>query len=500
LFQVDAKATSEGATTPLHALFLKPPTGTNQRNVVRDFVYGCWCNGRRIGGMQMPPLNDLYAASHARQEGIEVAFLDAEMEADRYARLEADRFVDTLAVVVMSSTQSFRQDVRALERIKSLNPEVRSIVFGSHPTFMPNFCLKETAVDFIVLREAEATIRELLGALRDGTDTTSIQGLGYRAEDGSPVLTEARPLMDLDELTIPDRCLLPKDVTYFNPVVKRLPYTTMQTSRGCPARCIFCTAPTFYGNKYRFRSAENVLEELRQLQAAGYRQVIFRDETFTAHHRRTVEICEGMLREGMDLRWIANGRVDMVDVELMKLMKRAGCHMLKFGVETADDEMLKVYRKGTTCQQAEEALTRAHEVGLATHTHIIFGGPGETRETISNTMEFIRRMNPTTASFGIVTPYPGTELFDRVAQAKPDIGDGTASNMTNLHTLPFYADAMCTLPGEELSKAVTRAYRQFYFRPKYLLKRLLGFESFEEFMIQVVAGLNVSVFALTGRK
>ena len=306
--------------------------------------------------------------------------------------------------------------------------------------------------------------------------------------------------MDLDDLPIPDRSLLPSGVSYFNPVVKRLPYTTMQTSRGCPGRCIYCTSPAFYGNRYRFRSIPKVVEELREIVRLGYREVFFRDETFTVGRERVREICEAMLAEGLNLKWIANGRVDLVDEPTMRLMKRAGCHMLNFGVETGDDEILKVYRKGATCDQAREAFRAARAAGLSTHAHIIFGGPGETQQTIEKTIRFVKSIRPSLASFGILTPYPGTSLFDMVAEKRPEIRDGSDSNMDNLHVEGFYSEDICQMSGEALSRAVVRAYRQFYLRPLYLLGRLFGSRSLEEVMIQVIAGLNVFQFAFTGRK
>lgn len=484
----------------MKALFLKPPAGVAFKNIVRDFVYGCWCNGRRIGGMQMPPLNDLYAATHARAGGIDIEFLDATVEPTRYDVMLNDRFADVFAVVMMSSTQSFRQDVAVLRTIKDLNPDIRMILYGSHPTFMPEYCLKEDVVDCVVLREAEESIRCALSAIRDGAPLDAVAGIGWRTPDGRVQINPDRPLMNLDDLPIPDRSLLPAGFTYFNPVVKRLPYATMQTSRGCPGRCIYCTSPSFYGNRYRFRSVGKVIEELREIVRLGYREVFFRDETFTVGRHRVHEMCEAILSEGIDLQWIANGRVDMVDEPTMRLMKRAGCHMLKFGVETGDDEILKVYRKGATCEQAREAFQAARNVGLATHAHIIFGGPGETPETVEKTIRFVKSIRPSLASFGILTPYPGTSLFEMVAEKRPEILDGSDSNMENLHVEGFYSDAICGMTGQDLSRAVITAYRKFYLRPLYLLGRLFSSRSMEELMIQTIAGLNVFQFAFTGRK
>lgn len=481
-------------------LYLIPPVAGNTKNVVRDFVYGCWCNGKRIGGMQMPPLNMLYAVSHCRAAGIEAELLDGMMEPDRYQALVDGGFRDLAALVLLSSTQSFRDDVALCRQVKAANPAVKTVLFGSHPTFMPQFCLQEPDLDYIVLREPEETLRQLCLALQEGRDPADLEGLGRRGADGGVVINPPRPFLDMDDLTPPDRGLLPKDADYFNPVVKRLPYTTMQTSRGCPGKCIFCTAPTFYGRRYRVRSVANILAELRQVKAQGYREVFFRDETFSAMKKRNMELCQAMLDENMGLSWIANARVDMIDEEALRLMKKAGCHMVKFGVETGSDQILANYKKGTTTAQARRAFAAAHAAGLDTHAHLVLGGPGESAETIANTLKFVKELDPSTASFGILTPYPGTELFDMVAEQHPEIKDGTSSNMENLHVQGFYSEAICGMNSLELSKAIVKAYRSFYWRPTYLVKRLARIRSLEELVVLVLAGLSVFSFSLTGEK
>jgi radical SAM superfamily enzyme YgiQ (UPF0313 family) len=486
--------------TQAKALFLKPPAGASGKNIVRDFLYGCWCNGRRIGGMQMPPLTELMAATHVRQEGLETIFLDAQFEPLRYEALMESGLEGFMAVAMMSSTQSFKADAEELRRIKSVSPYIKTILYGSHPTFMPEYCLKEEGVDFVVTKEPEESLRELLHELVKSGTGEAVTGTGSRAADGTIRINPDRPFSAMDDLAIPDRTLLPKNADYFNPVVKRVPYTSMLTSRGCPARCNYCTAPVFYGNKTRVRSAESVLEEMRQIKALGYREIFFRDETFSAYKGRNYQIFEGMERGGLEFTWIANGRVDMVDEDSMRAMKKAGCHLLKFGVETGSAEMLERYKKGATLEQAEFAFRKAREIGLDTHAHIIFGGPGETRETIQETRAFLKKLRPGTATFGILTPYPGTEIFDMVAEIYPDIRDGSGSTMDNLHTEGFYSDALCSMGGAQLSQEVVGAYRQFYLRPGYLLERLSQIRSLEELTMRVIGGYSVLQFAVTGKK
>jgi radical SAM superfamily enzyme YgiQ (UPF0313 family) len=484
----------------MKALFLKPRTGSKTKNVVRDFVYGCWCGGRRIGGMQMPPINDLYCATHARVDGVEVVFMDAELEPARYDELHRGGFAGVAVVSIMTSTQSFQHDVACLSEIKAANPSIKSIMFGSHPTFMPESCLGDKSVDYIVLREPEETIRQLVCAISRGEKTEDLAGIGYRLGNGTIKINALRSFIDMDDLPIPDRSLLPKGIDYFNPVVMKVPYTTMQLSRGCPGQCIFCTAPSFYGRKIRMCSTERAMEELRQIKALGYREVFFRDETFTAYRKRNVELCEAMLREGLGLSWIANARTDMIDRDMMVMMKKAGCHLLKFGVESGSNEMLKTYKKGVTCEHAEEAFRLSNEVGIDTHAHNVLGGPGETLETIEETIRFNLKIKPTTASFGILTPFPGTQLFDDVRKKMGDIGDGTDSNLDNLHVTGFFSEAICGIDGTTLSKKIVEAYRRFYMRPGYLLKRIVSIRSFGEIMRYIVAGSNVLTFSVRGRQ
>lgn len=487
------------AKAPGRVLVLAPGEGEGQKNVVRDFVYGCWCNGRRIGGTQMPPLNHLYVATVLREAGHTVRFIDAQIDYPAYKALEEQRFAGIDMLLIMSSTNSYLADVAAARLVKEMNPAVRVLFFGSHPTFMPQRCLAEPVVDYIVLREPEFTIRTVVNRVFAGEDLADVPGCGYR-RNGEIVVNEQAEFFDINELPIPDWTLLPRGVDYFNPVVKRMPFATMQTSRGCPGKCIFCTSPAFYGRKLRVKSDENVLREIRYLLGLGYKEIFFRDETFTAYRARNHRICQAIIDEGLDLTWIANGRVDMVDRETMDLMKQAGCHMLKFGVETGDPGLLERYRKGASLEQCREVFRNAREAGLDTHAHMIIGGPGESEETFSRTMRFIKEIRPTTASFGLLMPYPGTEFFDMVAEKYPELQDGTECDMERLHTTAFYSDKICAVAPDKLQEMVGRAYRAFYLRPGYLLGWLARIRSWGEFLRLLIAGSNVIQFSLTRKK
>jgi len=480
-------------------LVLIPGDGVNRKNAIRDLIYGSCCNGRRVGGTQMPPINHLYVATTLKEDGHKVDFIDGQVDFPRFQKLDRDNFAGIDFLLMLSSTASYKDDLRTARQVKSKNRKVKVLFFGSHPTFMPESCLREDAIDYVVTREPEMTIRELVRRVIGGASLDDLGGCGYKQNE-KPVVNPFNDHFDMNQLPIPDWSLLPKNIDYFNPLVKRMPFATMQTSRGCPAKCIFCTAPFFYGHEIRLRTAENVLREIRYLTNLGYREIFFRDETFTAYKQRNQKICKGILDEKIDVTWIANGRVDMIDRESAEFMKKAGCHMLKFGVETGDDQMLINLQKGATVEQAREAFRTCHETGLDTHAHIVFGGPEETLETINTTLAFIKEIDPTTASFGILTPYPGTKHFEMVQEKFPEILDGTEANMEKLHTTAFYSDALCSLDPALLQGAISRAYRTFYFRPSYFLKWIRKIDSLDEFFRLAIAGSNILTFGITGRK
>lgn len=475
------------------------PANKGVKNVVRDFMYGCWCGGRRIGGMQMPPLNLLFVATVLKEDNHNVTLVDAGTDYQSYEHVKSSiRLYD--AVIMLTSSNSFKLDIETCKELKALNPDLLSVFFGSHPTFMPDYCLKEDCVDIVIRREPEFAIRDLFRHIQTNKTYENAKGIGYKTADDRIVLTELYPFIkNMDELPIPDRSLLPDGIDYFNPVVKRVPYTTMQTSRGCPAKCNFCTVPSFFGHKIRYKSAAKVIEEFQQLSQQGYKEIFIRDETFTAYKKRNVEICRGLIDKQIDITWICNARADMIDDETAALMKEAGCHLVKFGVESGNQSILDNIRKGITLEQTRNAFAICKKHTLDTHAHVMLGCIGDTPKTVYKTIEFVKEIDPTTASFGIFTPYPGTDVFKKVAAAHPEISDGTDADLTKLHITGFFNHTFCDLSKQELEDFVRIAYRKFYFRPRYLAKRLLSMRTKDELMRYAIAASNIFSFGLSGK-
>jgi radical SAM superfamily enzyme YgiQ (UPF0313 family) len=433
-------------------------------NVKRDSIYGCWCKGKRIGGAQTPPWPLLSIASTLRADGHEVRLIDGQAEEVDFS-LVAQDLAARDAVVIMSSVMTYSEDKLVLEAVRKINPKTLNVVCGAMGTFAPDLTLKHghELIDVIVRREPEFIIRDVL---RAPSDWKKVQGVSYW-QDGKAVHNPDYPLIEnLDDIPHVDWSMLSSKTEYFNPIAKRFPYVTDVTTRGCVARCTYCMSPTFYGGKVRYRSAENVLDLWRRHAKNGIKEIYVRDELFTSVQKRNREICERMIAEKLDLTWVCSSRVGLTREDL-QLFKKAGCHYVKFGVESGDQEILDRMKKGVQLEQVRETFRYCHEVGINTHAHFMIGCPGETKETIAKTVALAKEIDPTTATFGVLTPYPGTPLYDEIAEKHPEIRDSLIE-LEHLHSTNHFAAEMTKLSVDEIEQAVKQVHRAFFLRPGYV--------------------------------
>ena len=447
--------------------------------------------------MQMPPLSVLYVATVLKNAGHEVVFIDGAAERKRFLDL-LEHGCDAQAVIVSTSTMTVNEDALNLAKIRQSSPGCVTMVFGTHPTFLPQETLTRSGIDIAILGDPEDIVVELLAAKDKGDESwKSVKGIAFRNQN-DVVVNNSRPIdRNLDRLPFPDRTLLP-DHDYFNPVVKRYPYTVAVSSRGCSAHCIFCTVPRLYPNIIQVRTAENVLGELEIILGQGYKEVFFRDETFTLFQKRNEQICREIIARKWDISWICNGRLVGLDKPMLALMQQAGCHMVKFGVESGDQGILNTMKKGIELDDIRQIFRWCNELGLDTHAHVMLGNVGETHETIERTIEFIKELKPSNAAFGILTPYPGTELFDMVAEVRPEIKDGSRCDLKVLHTASFFNETFTNIDPQELEKWMKIAYRRFYWRPSYLFKALTRISNFGELRRAIKAGITTLDFSLRG--
>jgi radical SAM superfamily enzyme YgiQ (UPF0313 family) len=473
------------------------PISRVTKNVVRDVLYGCWCDGKRIGGGTVPPFALVEVATILRNDGTDTVFLDAQAEQKTFEEImKVVSEVD--AVVTSTSTMTFIEDANLLLEMKQKHPGLKTVVFGSHPTFMPHYTLAHEGVDIAARYEPEYILRDLFRKMRSGEEWRDVMGIVYR-KNGDIIVNPEYPFIDnLDELPFPDVTLLPQGIDYFNPIVRRLPYMATATSKGCPGQCTFCTAPAFDGHKVRFQSSGYVVGEIEYFLGHGFREVYFRDDTFFVNKKRDSEICNAIIDRKLDVSWIANARINMIDRETMAMARQAGCHTLKLGVESGVQEILDKVKKGYRLEQAREVFRWAREVGINTHAHCMLGMPGDSVQTVQRTIDFVKELSPTTATFGICTPYPGTPLFDEVAKIYPEIRDGTASDLSKLHIKGLFNEHYTHMSRKELDRCVQRAYRSFYVRPSYMLNFLRQIRSMDDVKRISIAAMNILDFSFFG--
>ena len=453
-------------------VLLNPPSRQGTK-VVRDTFYGCWCKGR--ANYNWPPTALAVVGATLKEVG-EVKLIDA-----MGLGFDFDKIVQDVAalkpkyVCVSTATITFSSDVDCIKEIKKRYPDLNVIFFGTHVTTMPKPTLQEHAIDYIVLGDPDLALRNLIVELEQGgKNLNKVIGIGYRTPEGEIKTTgRAPPIENLDALPFADLSLIP-NAEYFNPLAKRLPYTTMLSSRGCPALCTYCTAVVLHGKVYRAMSAKRLVDEIeRNVKEYGIREIFFRDETFTFSKRRTLEICKELINRNIDITWIVNARVNTVDDEMLGWMAKTGCHLIKFGVESGSQQILNNIKKGQTLDQIRTTFALCKKHKIDTVAHIMMGNPGETEETIQQTINFVLEIDPTYASFNITTPYPGTELWDLVKDKLKLKQDFSAYDIEKTLETANFSELICGLPSHVITSYFDQAYRKFYFRPGYILKRLL---------------------------
>lgn len=364
-------------------------------------------------------------------------------------------------VVIHTSTPSLRNDVRLVEALKDRNPKVQAGLIGPHVTVLPAETLEQSsAIDFVCRNEFDFTCVELA----QGKPYDRIDGLSYRAADGSIRHTPDRALLE-DQDSLPgvfpvyhrDLCIENYSVGYL-----LHPYLSFYTGRGCPARCSFCLWPqTIGGHRYRAKSPAVVIRELEEGKALfpQVREWFFDDDTFTADPGRAIEISKGMKKLG--LRWSCNARAN-VDYKTLKTLRDNGMRLVVVGFESGNQHILDRIRKGITLQRSREFMKNCHELGIKVHGTFIIGLPIESRETIEETIRFAQELDPYAIQVSIAAPFPGTELYNQAVQ------NGWIDNDVLVGENGIQASSLSypNLRLDEIEEAVERMYRRFYFRLK----------------------------------
>lgn len=395
------------------AIFLQPPDPPEGK-VIRDMAgrFGIRINSSAQG--VLPPLDFAYAASVIEKNGFLAEIIDA--PAIRLGVREVLQHIseEKADLIVMNTTPtSFKNDLKIIDLIKGKSRDALLCLTGTFVSILPEIALSDSKVDLVISNEIEYTVLDLAKALTHTKGFEGVNGIVYR-RNGEIIKTPDRPLiMNLDELPFPAYHLMPVDRYCHNWFSEKdKPFMTLLASRGCPYGCIYCPYPIGYGKVWRGRSVQNVLEEIQLLTDNFHvKSILFRDQVFTFDMKRTAEICEGIIDRGIDVAWRCETRVDKLTRKLMAVMKEAGCVGLHLGVESGDPKVLSRFGKpGVKIDTIKRVFADADELGIETGAFFMIGLPGETKQSVWKSFELMMELNPDIVSFGVVTPYPGTEL------------------------------------------------------------------------------------------
>lgn len=433
------------------------------------------------GGLKIstPPLGIAYIAAAIKND-YDVKILDASVEGFhkeivinrdfiKYGLFiqdigkEIENFSPDIVGISCLYSSQYPETIEICKLVKEIDEEIITITGGTHPTFLAKQCMENQALDFILLSESEYTFRELLKKIENGEELGNIDGLAFREHGSIRVNPKTKYIEHIDELPFPARELLPMDkyhqvnIPHSN-VSKSKMNTPVVTSRGCSASCIFCSSTRFWGNRYRARSAQNVIDELEHL-VKNYRirEIQFQDDNFTADRERAKQIFQGIIDQGLDIIWNAPNGIALwtLDDEILELMKKSGCYELILGIESGDQEVLnKIIKKPLNLKKVETLVKTMKRLKIRTGAFFVLGLPGETKAQMRNTINFAKKLRLQFAEFFVATPHPGTELY-KICQEKGYLKNGF--NFTNIE----YLNPSITTPefsAEEVRKLVSRQF------------------------------------------
>jgi anaerobic magnesium-protoporphyrin IX monomethyl ester cyclase len=421
-------------------------------------------------GLTLPPLGLLYIAATLEAEGHVVAVQDFAVDG------RVGRFDFSPYRVVGLTTDTCRSGLAYDLARRAKEAGALVVIGGPHTHYCEEEALATGHVDFVVRGEGEETMAELLRVLQGGGDPRRVAGLSFaggRLADGSlEVLRSADrpPPADLSALPFPARHLVRLE-SYRKAQVFGRPAATITTSRGCPSNCHFCAVPDFVGRRLRYRTLENVMEEIDLLyHRHGYRALCFMDDNFTVNPRWASSIAREIIEREYDLHLWLFSRPDTIvrNPEMVELLARAGTKTIFMGIESGREETLKEFNKRYKPEVARQAVQLLKNSGIETLGAFILGSESDDRKTIQETVDFACDLDTETAQFSILTPFPGTRLYE---QLKPNLKTGDWSKFDGMNLVFRHPG----FPGRTLERWLLKANFHFYFRSRESVGRFLTF-------------------------
>lgn len=429
------------------------------------------------------PLGAGYIAGYLIKHGFNVKILDNDIE--QLNREEFSVYIREIRpsyVGFSTFTNSICNTLDFAAAVKEVNKDIKVIMGGTHASALPKSLLRYDPVDVVVKGEGEETTLDLLRALENSENLKNVKGIIYK--DGEQIIEnpDRELIKDIDSLPFPAYELLPMD-RYYLPASRRMGTGrtgSIMTGRGCPYRCTFCSRSVF-GRKVRLRSPENVVEEMKHL-VLNYKikEFLVWDDIFTLDEKRAIEICRLIRKNGLNIIWSCSSRVDCASDELYYELSMAGCREILFGAESGSQIILDSLQKDTTLSQTEESVKLCKKHNMLAFCTFMLGSPLETKETLIETLRFVKKLNPHYAIFCLLAPLPGSQLFDMaLVKGQLDLVNTDWDDYISVLSTAPPPVKLCRLGKEELVKWQKRIFREFYLRPKYILRHLYNLKSFE---------------------
>ncbi len=436
----------------------------------------------KVAGSQInywQPIGTLYVAASIQKAGHEVKFLNGAFLTHAEIMKEVSLFTPEI-VGIYSTAFGWKKALHTAADIRTASGKTSPFIItgGPYPIAMQERCLQDSPhLDAVVTGEGEITMVEIMKKLSRGQGLDGVEGIVFR-KDSEIIKNPPRPLItEVDSIPFPARELLGKAGDYIPPpaTYRRKPVAVMITSRGCSRRCIYCFQIDRQRSLgIRYRSVENVMEEIELCIRQGYREIKFLDDTLAADYDRAMRIAGEISARKLDFTWFASACVNQVDRPLLQAFRKAGCWAILFGAESGVQKDLNAVRKGITLDQTRKAVRAAKDAGLTVYTPFLFGIPGQTFEDGLRTIEFACELDPDIANFHALTPFPGTELYDNIEKYGTMSGDLADYTYQGAAFVPF------TMTREEIAELRQIAFRRFYSRPSFILKKIRALRNFND--------------------
>ncbi len=412
----------------------------------------------------VPPLGLLYVAAVLERGNIPVKVLDAlveEITMDETRKRIEEYHPDLVGIAISSAT--IQQDLMVARMCKAMGAKV--LFGGAHVTSYPHELLSYEEVDFGIMGEGETPFLRLAEALRDNQSYEGIDGLVFKKE-GKATINKPWIEPDLNALPYPARHLVPWEK--YSVIIADYPMATISTGRGCPYRCGFCYKQPS-DMKYRFRNADSIMGEVHEVYNKYHvKEICFVDDTFTVEKKHVLEFCEKYIAAGFHKKvpWQTTTRIDCVDYELLKRMKEAGCRQLRFGIESGDPETLKLMNKQVSLERAKQVVKWCREIGIESFAYFQIGYAHEDETSIQRTIDFSIELDLDLLMYNVATPLPQTPLYLLAMQEGIIKGDYWREYTLGKRSdrIPFFV--------KDADKWVSRAYKKFFFRPKFILRQV----------------------------